>query len=216
MSESESESRKAITLLVVDDHPVFRQGLEALLEAQSDMRVVGAASDGPEALEKAASQQPDVVLLDLRLDETNGLAVLTELKQMQPAPKVLIVSSHEGDVMVTRALKTGADGYVAKNAPSRELLSAIRKVNAGGRALSRELARKYSEGLGHASLTARETQILEQVARGLSNKEVGAELGLVEKTVKNYLNIIFMKLDASDRTHAVITAIERGIIDLGG
>ena len=213
---SESETRKALTLLLVDDHPIFRQGLEALLAEQSDMRVVGAAGDGADALEKAEALQPDVVLLDLRLATTNGLSVLTKLKLLKPPPKVLIVSSHEGDVMVTRALKGGADGYVAKKAPARELLSAIRKVHIGGRALSRELARKYGEGLGQATLTPRETEIIEQVARGLSNKEVGEALGLVEKTVKNYLNIIFMKLDASDRTHAVVTAIERGIIDSTG
>ncbi len=209
---SDSETTGALTVLVVDDHPVFRQGLEALVATQADMRVVGAVGDGASAFEKAVSQRPNVVLLDLRLAEANGLTVLTKLKLLQPAPKVLIVSSHEGDVMVTRALKTGADGYVSKNAPASELLSAIRKVHAGGRAISSELSRKFSEGVAQPILTLREAQILEQVARGLSNKEIGSNLGLAEKTVKNNLNLIFMKLDASDRTHAVMIAMERGII----
>lgn len=209
---SDSETNRALTVLVVDDHPVFRQGLEALVATQADMRVVGAVGDGASALDKAVSQQPNVVLLDLRLAEDNGLTVLTELKRLQPASKVLIVSSHEGDVMVTRALKTGADGYVSKNAPASELLSAIRKVHAGGRAISRELSRRFSEGVAQPTLTPREAKILEQVARGLSNKEIGSNLGLAEKTVKNHLNLIFMKLDASDRTHAVMIAMERGII----
>lgn len=209
---NESETTKALTVLIVDDHPVFRQGLEALVATQADMRVVGAVGDGAGALENAVSQQPHVVLLDLRLAEVSGLAVLTELKRLQPAPKVIIVSSHEGDVMVTRALKTGADGYVSKNAPAGELLSAIRKIHAGGRAISRELARKFSEGVAQPTLSPRDAQILEQVAQGLSNKEIGTNLGLAEKTVKNHLNLIFMKLDASDRTHAVMIAMERGII----
>lgn len=213
----DDQTVESITVLVVDDHPVFRQGLESLVGTQADMRLVGAVSDRQGALSKAASNRPAVVLLDLRLAEDNGLTVAADLKLMQPAPRVLVVSSHEGPAMVNRALRAGADGYVSKNAPATELLSAIRKVHAGkGPIVSKDLARKCTLSTGQPSLTPREVKILEQVSRGLSNKEVGTNLGLAEKTVKNHLIVIFMKLDASDRTHAVMIAIEQGIIDPNG
>ena len=208
----ENTNTEPITVLIVDDHPVFRQGLESLVGTQEDMRVVGAVDNASEALTRAASEPPDLILLDLRLADTNGLEILTEIQLLPKPPKVLIVSSHEGDAMVSRALKAGAGGYVSKNAPASELLSAIRKVHSGIRALSKDISRNVAASIGLPTLTPREVEIIEQVSAGMSNKEVAAHLGLSEKTVKNHLNSVFVKLDASDRTHAVMLAIERGII----
>ncbi len=207
-----NQNTKPITVLIVDDHPVFRQGLESLVGTQEDMRVVGAVDNASEALTRAASEPPDLILLDLRLADTNGLAILTEIQLLPKPPKVLIVSSHEGDAMVSRAFKAGAGGYVSKNAPGSELLSAIRKVHCGIRALSKDISLNVAASVGLPTLTPREIEIIEQVSAGMSNKEVAAHLGLSEKTVKNHLNSVFVKLDASDRTQAVMLAIERGII----
>ncbi len=201
-----------ISVLVVDDHPVFRQGLETLVSTQADLRLVGAVASGKEAIARVLQEPPDVMLLDLRLPDGDGLNVLTQVRGLPRAPRILVVSSHEGDTMVARAFKAGASGYVSKNAPAVELLSAIRAVFRGQRGLSTELAGKIAGAMGAPTLTPREVEIIEQVAGGQSNREVGAQLGLTEKTVKNHLNSIFIKLNASDRTHAVMIAIERGII----
>lgn len=203
---------QAVTVLIVDDHPVFRQGLEAVLGTQADLVVVAAVATGAEALSRAAQTTPDVVLLDLRLADVDGLTVLQQLHQLPKPPKVLIVSSHEGDTMITRALKLGALGYVSKNAPATELIGAIHKVQAGQRTVSTDLSSKIAQAKNLPALTPREVEIIAQVSNGLSNKQVGSVLGLTEKTVKNHLNSIFAKLEASDRTHAVMIAIERGII----
>lgn len=207
---------RRLRLLLVDDHPVFRQGLSSLLESQTDMHIVGAVASGAHALTVAAAKRPDVVLLDLRLGDADGIDVLQELLSLDSPPRVLVISSNEGDVMVTRALRAGAGGYVSKNAPADELLRAIREVSRGGRFVSRELAARVGEAEGRPVLSDREREILSCVAAGLGNREIGAQLGLTEKTVKNHLNRIFTKLDASDRTHAVMIALERGILNPPG
>lgn len=212
MTDHPTTTARHLRLLVVDDHPVFRQGLTSLLESQTDMQVIGAVGSGAEAMAIVGSSRPDVVLLDMRLGEEDGLDVLEQLSRLAEPPRVLVISSNEGDVMVARALRAGAGGYVSKNAPAQELLNAIRDVARGGRFVSRELAARVDEAAGLPTLTERESEILSGVAAGLANKEIGAELGLTEKTVKNHLNRIFTKLDASDRTHAVMIALERGIL----
>ena len=201
-----------ISILIVDDHPLFREGVAAFLNAQSGLHVVGAVGSAHEAEALAIDARPTVVLLDLRLGLSQGLDVLAKLKRLARPPKVLIVSSHDGDAMVRRALEAGADGYVSKNVPSADLVAAIRKLINGERALCANIAMKVSDAVGKPELTDREIDIIELVASGLSNKEVANKLGLTEKTVKNRLVGIFEKLEASDRTHAVVIAMERGFI----
>lgn len=201
-----------ISILIVDDHPLFREGVAAFLNAQSGLRVVGAVGSEHEAEALAIDARPTVVLLDLRLGLSQGLDVLAKLKRLENPPRVLIVSSHDGDAMIRRALEAGADGYVTKNVPSAELVEAIRKLVNGERALCANIAMKVSEAVGKPELTDREIDIIELVGLGLSNKEVANKLGLSEKTVKNRLVGIFEKLEAADRTHAVVIAMERGFI----
>lgn len=200
------------TVLVIDDHPIVRQGLEAVLRSADDLRFLGAVEGGAEGMAALARTHTDVVLLDLRLAEGDGLAVLAEVLVLRPAPRVIIFSSHEGDAMIARALRAGASGYVSKNAPPMEILTAIRSALLGEPYVSMALRRKLRATNGAPAITERERQVLEQVALGLSNQEIADRIGCAEKTVKNHLMSIFSKLEASDRTHAVMLAVERGII----
>lgn len=206
------QMRSDISILVVDDHAMFREGIANYLAAQAGLKVAAGVSNGEHALAFLRDQPVDVVLLDLRLGETDGLTVLRQIKAMPTPPKVLVVSSHEGDAMVVRAWKAGADGYVSKTISTSDLVTAIQRTVAGQNVLSPDLAAKISYSAGQNTLTLREVEIIEQVAAGLSNKEIGSKLSISEKTVKNRLMAIFAKLGASDRTHAVVIAIERGFI----
>ena len=205
-------SPDGIAVLVIDDHALFREGIVNYLRTQPGLRVSAALSSGAQAIEELSRTRADVVLLDLRLGTANGLDVLVQIKAEPNAPKVLIVSSHEGDAMVRRAIACGADGYVSKSVSSAELVAAIRRVQGGRCAISPDIANKMAYTLNEPALTEREIKILEHIAAGLSNKEVGAKLGVSEKTIKNRLISMFLKLNASDRTHAVVIAMERGFI----
>ncbi len=197
----------------MDDHALFREGLQNYLLTQGDLEVQGAVGTAQEAMNQIAEHTPDVVLLDLRLGNANGLDLLAQIKRQSNPPRVLIVSSHDGDAMVKRAWEAGADGYISKNVSSAELVKAIRAAVQGVRVISPDVAIKLGESMGLPELTDREVAIIEQIAAGLSNKEVANKLGLSEKTVKNRLIAVFSKLNASDRTHAVVIAMERGFID---
>ena len=198
--------------MIVDDHPLYQRGLSSLLSTQPDLQLVATAGSAAEAMLCATASSPDVVLLDLRLPDVEGTDAVQNLSRLSPNLKIVIVSSHEGDAMVKRAMAAGARGYVSKNASAEELLSVIRSVQEGKRSFSTGIATKLLLTVGVPTLTPREVEIMEHVAAGFSNKEVGITLGMAEKTAKNHLTSIFAKLDASDRTQAVVIATVRGII----
>ena len=209
-----SGGSEAIRIVIVDDHAIVREGLMAIFASQPDMQVVAMASTARAGLEAVAEHQPNVVLLDLRLPQFDGLSAVSVFKERFPKLRVLMLSSADGDKAIEACLAAGAKGYVLKSSPADVLLAAIRAVCAGETFLSPEIADELAGHLGSADLTPREIEILEAVSEGQSNADIAGALGVAEKTVKNHLSSVFAKLGASDRTHAVTIGLQRGIIDL--
>jgi len=203
-----------IRVLVVDDHPLMRDGIAAVIAGQDDMRLIGEASDGAEAVAAYAALHPDVVLMDLRMPGMDGIEAITAIRAASPRARIIVLTTYRGDVQATRALQAGAAGYLLKSSLRRELLDAIRDVHAGRRRVPAEIAAGIAENLSGESLSPRELDVLRSVAAGNANKRIGAELGISEETVKAHMKNILTKLDARDRTHAVTIAIRRGIIEL--
>jgi two-component system, NarL family, response regulator len=207
-------SEQKIRVVVADDHALVRLGLKALIDAQPDMEVVGEAVDGPSAVEAYATHHPDVLLVDLRMPTMSGRDVITNIRKTSAEAKVVVLTSFDGDEDVFRAVQAGARGYLLKSTPPDEVVKAIRTVHAGGRLIAPEVAARLADRVNSPSLTAREVAVLELVAKGLSNKEIAAALFLAEDTVKNHLKHIYGKLEVSDRTEAVLLAVQRGILTL--
>ncbi|MEZ4364122.1 MAG: response regulator transcription factor [Kofleriaceae bacterium] len=210
-------ARAAIRILLVDDHPIIRAGLRSLIEAEQDLEVVGEAEDGRVAVELARSLQPDLVLMDLRMPKLDGASAAEALRAESPRTRVLIVTTYDSDADILRAVEAGAIGYLLKDAPARELVAAIRDAAAGRTVLAPSVAVRlvaHAADDRGAKLTLREIEILRLVAKGMRNREIGKALRIGESTVKTHLLHIFEKLDARDRTSAVTTAIERGIVRL--
>ena len=209
-------SREVVRLLLVDDHAVVREGLERIFAKCLDIDVVGSASSGEEALRLATSLTPDIVLLDLSLPGMHGLEVLAALQQVDNPPHVVVLTVHDDDDVVLSAVRGGAQGYVLKNASRDELLSAVRRVAAGGQyfheVVVRALLRGAQREMLSSVLTARELDILRLVATGHTNKEIAAHLYISAETVKGHLEAIFRKLGVSDRAHAVAVAIRNGLV----
>lgn len=205
-----------IRLVLVDDHAVVRDGLSAILSSQEDMTVVACASTAREGMECIHKHNPNVVLMDLRLPQMDGLSAVALIHEKFPTVKVLMLSSADGDKAIASCLAAGAMGYVGKSAPATELLEAIRSVNRGKKYLSADAAASVAERGLKADLTGREVEILEGVSEGQSNAEIATSLGVAEKTIKNHLSSVFSKLGATDRTHAVTIGLQRGIIELPG
>jgi two-component system, NarL family, response regulator len=203
-----------IRVVVADDHALVRLGLKALIEAQPDMEVVGEAADGPAAVEAYTTHKPDVLLVDLRMPTMSGRDVITNIRKTFADAKVVVLTSFDGDEDVFRAVQAGARGYLLKSTPPDEVIKAIRTVQGGGRLIAPEVAARLADRVNSPSLTAREVAVLELVAKGLSNKEIAAALFLAEDTVKNHLKHIYGKLEVSDRTEAVLLAVQRGILTL--
>jgi len=209
-----SENTK-IRVLIVDDHRVVRVGLRAIIDAEPDMEVVAEAGDGPAALAAYAEHKPDITLLDLRLPGMSGPEVLTALRQQDPEATVIVLTSYDADEDVYRAVQAGARGYLLKGTlPDGVLEAAIRKVHAGQRLLAPEAAARLADRMTSPQLTPREVAVLELVARGKSNKEIGTMLSLAEGTVKTHLKRIYEKLGVGDRTEAALVAVQRGIVSL--
>lgn len=204
----------AIRVMIVDDHAVVREGLAAVIGMQPDLAVVASVASGREALERYEPERPDVVILDLRMPELDGVGTLRLLLERHPRARVLMLSSQEGDEAIYRALKQGAVGYVFKSLPAAELLAAIRRASTGRVPLAGEVASRLGDRVAQEPLSEREIEVLRLVARGQGNKEIADALGISASTVKNHLNNIMLKLDAGDRTHAVTIALQRGIIEL--
>ena len=197
---------------IVDDHPVVRDGLAAILGLQPDIKVVGEAGTGREACALFDRQRPDVLLLDLKMPGMDGLEVVQTLCAAHPEARIVILTTYGGDEDIFRSLKAGAKGYLLKDAPRQQILEAIRTVHAGGRYLSAAIVSKVAEHALRPELTGREREVLQHMARGESNKEIGAALFVSEGTVKTHVKSILAKLDASSRTEAVTIATRRGII----
>jgi DNA-binding NarL/FixJ family response regulator len=211
---SVSADGRPIRLLAVDDHPVLRDGIAALVGTQDDMVLVGEASDGAEAVKMFAAVRPDVVLMDLQMPGMDGVEAITAIRRGTPTSRIIVLTTYEGDAQAGRALKAGAVGYLLKSSLRRELLDTIRSIHAGRRHVPAEIAQEIALNAGEEALSAREIAVLELVAGGLANKEIAWRLGIAEDTIKAHLKNIFGKLGVADRTHAVTTAIRRGILRL--
>ncbi|MBW4421155.1 MAG: response regulator transcription factor [Myxacorys californica WJT36-NPBG1] len=204
----------AIRVLIVDDHAIVRQGLAAMIENEPDMTVVGQASDGQEAIEQYQQLQPDVTLMDLQMPQMNGadatLAICAEFAHA----RMIILTTYDGDEDIYRALRAGAKGYLLKDAEPEALINAIQIVHSGQQYIPSEVAAKLVQRMNIPELSDREQEVVRQMARGLSNHDIGAALNITESTVKFHINRILSKLGVSDRTQAVITALKRGLAKL--
>jgi DNA-binding NarL/FixJ family response regulator len=202
----------SIRILTVDDHPMLREGIAAVIESQPDMQIVGEASNGVEAVKRFTELRPDVTLMDLQMPEMNGIEALRAIREKHPDARVVMLTTYAGDAQALAALKSGAAGYLLKNALRRELLDTIRSVHAGRRHVTAEVASEVALHAAEERLSDREIDVLTAVAAGKSNKQVARELSVSEDTVKGHLKTIFSKLGVTDRTQAVMLAMRRGII----
>ena len=203
-----------IRVLCVDDHPVVRDGMAAIINLQRDMMLAGAAATGAEALERFFELRPDVALVDLQLPDMSGFDLIKKIKDKSPNARIIVLSSHEGDVDIQRALEAGAQGYVAKGIVREELLETIRSVHAGKRRLPAAVAQKLAEHMADDPISPRELEVLSLMTAGKRNKEIASELSIAEDTVKMHVRNILSKLQVNDRTEAVTVALRRGIIHL--
>jgi len=201
-----------IDVLSVDDHPLVREGIAAILAAEPDMRLVAEATNGREALQCFRQHQPDVTLMDLAMPDVDGIEAIARIRSEFPSARIIVLTSYSGDARMVGALKAGASGYLLKHTLRRELLDAIRTVNAGLRRIPPEVAKEIAEHAGAETLTARELDVLRQVAAGRSNKQIATDLQISVSTVKAHLKATLAKLDADGRTHGVLIAAKRGII----
>lgn len=205
---------RAIRVLVVDDHAALREGVAAIVGSEPDIVAAGEAANGAEAIEKFLALRPDVTLLDLQMPVMGGLDALAKIREKSPNARVIVLTTYEGDVQAVRALKAGASGYLLKSSLRKQLIDAIRKVHAGRRYILPEVAEEIAIHAAEEALSDREVAVLQLVASGSANKTIAHELSLSEETIKAHLRSIFSKLEVSDRTQAVTTALRRGIISL--
>jgi DNA-binding NarL/FixJ family response regulator len=203
-----------IRILTVDDHPVLRDGIAALIDLQPDMAVVGEAEDGAMALVRFRALRPDITLMDLQMPNGGGLDAIRAIRAEFPTARIIVLTTYSGDAQALRALKAGAFGYLLKSALRKELLDTVRKVHSGLRHLPADIATEIALHAADDNLSEREIAVLRHVADGESNKRIGWRLSVSEETVKAHLKSIFAKLNVADRTHAVTVAARRGIIEL--
>jgi DNA-binding NarL/FixJ family response regulator len=209
-----------ITILIVDDHPIVREGLAAVLDAQEDMEIAGEASDGKEAVTRFTDLRPDIVLMDLAMPGTDGVEAIRQIRQIDENAKVVVLTAYDTDDRIFQAVQAGARGYLLKGAPRDEIFRAIREVNNGGSLLEPAIAGKLLSRVGDIlrggaveQLTPRELDILTLMARGLRNKEIASQLYITERTVKFHANAIYRKLDVSSRTEAVSKALRHRLVE---
>ena len=203
-----------IRILTVDDHPLLRKGIAALVNAEPDLKLIAEASNGRQAIEAFRSHRPDITLMDLQMPEMDGLETIEAIRREFPEARIIVLTTYSGDTQVLRALKGGARGYMLKGNVHRELLDAIRAVHAGQRRIPAELAIELADHATDDALTAREIDVLRLIAAGNSNKDIAGHLSISEATVKSHVSGILGKLSANDRAHAVTIGLKRGIIDL--
>jgi DNA-binding NarL/FixJ family response regulator len=203
-----------IRVLGVDDHPLLREGIAAIITSQPDMVLVSQAANGAEAIQQFREHRPDVTLMDLRLPDRNGIDVMIAIRAEFPEARIIMLTTFEGDVEIQRALQAGARGYLLKNMPPSELAQVIRQVHAGKKRIPPEIAAQLAEHMSDDNLTAREVEVLKQIAGGNRNRDIGDLLHISEETVKVHIKHIMDKLGAKDRTQAIAIAVRRGIIHL--
>jgi two-component system, NarL family, response regulator len=203
-----------IKVMVVDDHPLMRVGVASIVNARSDMTVVAQAGTGEEAVTLFFKHKPDVTLMDLRLPGMSGVDSIRSIRETHPLARFVVLTTYEGDADIHRALEAGAQGYVIKGMPYQTLVEALQRVHTGGRFLPPPVARALASRMPDSELSAREQQVLTLLASGKSNKDIASRLGITEATVKCHVSAILLRLNVSDRTEAVVTALHRGLIHL--
>src|SRR5712692_6019491 len=206
-------SPNSIRILAVDDHPLFRSGIAALLATQPDMSLVAEASNGREAIERFRAHHPDITLMDLQMPEMNGLDAMIAIRDEFPEARIIVLTTYTGDIQVMRAMKVGARAYLLKSLLDKELLETIRAVHAGKKRLSPEASFELAEHATDDALTPGEVEVLRLIAAGNANKQIAAQLSVTEETVKGRVKNILSKLRANDRTHAAMIGVKRGIIE---
>ena len=211
---SSTGGSEGIRILTIEDHQLLREGIAAVLEAPEDMTLVAQASNGLEGIEIFRRLQPDITLMDLRMPDMSGIETIAAIRAEFPKARIIVLSTYAGDAQAAAALKAGASGYLLKNLIRKELIETIRAVYSGKRRIPPEIAMEIAEHVADDALSEREIEVLRRVAAGKANKVIAAELGIAEATVKTHMKSILPKLDASDRTHAVMIALRRGILDL--
>jgi len=209
-----SDDAELIRVLVVDDHPLVREGIARQIELEPDMTLVAEASNGREAIQQFRAQRPDITLMDLQMPEMGGLDALIAIRNEFPEARILVLTTYKGDVQIMRALQAGARGYLLKNSLNEELMGAIRTVHAGRKALSAEASVEIAEHATDDPLTPAELRVLRLIAEGKANKEIAAQLSVSEETVKGQVRNILSKLGANDRTHAAMIGVARGMVEL--
>ncbi len=210
----ETAGTRSIRVLLVDDHPIMRFGIAAIIEAQTEMSVVAQAGTGREAIDLHRLHHPDITLMDLRLPDLGGVEAIRAIRTFAPTARFVVLTTYEGDEDIHQALQAGAQGYLIKGMPHQSLIEAILKVHRGGRFLPLPVVRALASRVPEAELSQREREVLLLLAKGRSNKEIAALLKIGEATVKSHVSAILMRLDVADRTQAVVTAIQRGLVHL--
>jgi DNA-binding NarL/FixJ family response regulator len=212
--EAAMNEQPRIRVFSVDDHPLLREGIAAIINNQPDMQVIGQAANGKDAVQEFKKHQPDVTLMDLRLPDMSGIDAMIAIRAECPEARIILLTTFEGDVEIKRALEAGARGYLLKSMPPKELVEVIRQVHAGKKRIPPQLAAQLAEHMSDEALTTREIEVLGQIAGGNRNRDIAEQLFISEETVKVHIKHIMEKLGASDRTQAVAIGIRRGIIQL--
>jgi DNA-binding NarL/FixJ family response regulator len=206
--------RADIRVLSVDDHPLLREGIAAIINSQPDMQLVGAVATAQEAIQQFRNLRPDVTLMDLRLPDMSGIDTVIAIRKDFPVARIIMLTTFEGDVEIQKALEAGARGYMLKSMPPKELVEVIRQVHAGKKRIPTQVATQLAEHMSDEALTPREIEVLRHIAEGNRNRDIGEKLFITEETVKVHIKHIMDKLGASDRTQAVAIGIRRGFIQL--
>ena len=204
---------RLIRILAADDHALLRNGIAGLVNDEPDMKMVAEAATGVEAIKQFKQYHPDITLMDLQMPDMSGIEATIEIRSEFPEARIIVLTTYAGDIQVARALKAGVRGYLLKARVNRDLVDVIRAVHSGQKRIPPEIAAELAEHAGEVDLSARELEVLGLIAHGNANKEIAAQLAITEETVKSHIRRILDKLGANDRTHAVMIALKRGIID---